>query len=52
MADIKFECTGCRKNCEIEIDFHGQEDLEIKGNGCMRGMLYAQEKVKNAAKEK
>ena len=35
MSDLKFTCTGCRNE-------EGYPD--VKGNGCMRGVLYANDK--------
>ena len=39
MSDLKFTCTGCRNGCVITVCY-------VKGNGCMRGVLYANDKVR------
>ena len=36
MSDLKFTCTGCRNGCVITVCY----------NGCMRGVLYANDKVR------
>lgn len=46
MADMKFTCTGCRNGCEISVCYDEKGNADVKGNGCMRGALYANDKVK------
>lgn len=46
MAKMEFTCTGCRNGCEIEINYdNDHEDTDVTGNGCMRGILYANQRV-------
>lgn len=46
MSDLKFTCTGCRNSCEITVCYDEEGYPDVKGNGCMRGALYANDKVK------
>lgn len=46
MADMKFTCTGCRNGCEITVCYDENGNADIKGNGCMRGALFANDKVR------
>lgn len=45
MKKLKLTCHACRNECEIEVTYEDGEVLETEGNGCIRGMIYAQNKV-------
>ena len=46
MSDLKFTCTGCRNGCVITVCYNEEGYPDGKGNGCMRGVLYANDKVR------
>lgn len=46
MSDLKFTCTGCRNGCVITVCYNEEGYPDVKGNGCMRGVLYANDKVR------
>lgn len=41
----KFKCGICDNHCEIEAEIEDGEVLDVSGNGCMKGFIYAQQKV-------
>ena len=45
-SDLKFTCTGCRNGCVITVCYNEEGYPDVKGNGCMRGVLYANDKVR------
>lgn len=38
-------CIECPMGCEISVQINEKNDIEIKGNGCLRGAAYAKEEV-------
>ena len=38
--------TGCRNGCVITVCYNEEGYPDVKGNGCMRGVLYANDKVR------
>ena len=38
-------CIECPIGCEIEVEIHGGKVISLKGNGCPRGKLYAENEV-------
>lgn len=51
MAVMELNCTFCKNRCKVEVEYEGQETISVSGNGCMRGMLFARQKVAEAEKE-
>lgn len=41
----KFKCGICDNHCEIEAEIEDGEVLDVSGNGCMKGFIYAQQKA-------
>ena len=46
MEKINVTCIECPMGCEITVNKNGEE-LEISGNGCPRGKIYATNEVTN-----
>lgn len=42
---LKIICEVCRNGCEIEAEVRDGEVLDASGNGCIKGFIYAQQKV-------
>ena len=42
---INLTCVECPMGCDIEVSMDGGEILEVKGNSCPRGLLYAKNEV-------
>ena len=38
-------CEVCENHCEIEAEIEDGEVLDVSGNGCMKGFIYAQQEV-------
>ena len=38
--------NGCRNGCVITVCYNEEGYPDVKGNGCMRGVLYANDKVR------
>ena len=38
-------CIECPIGCEIEVEVENGKVLSLKGNGCMRGKIYAENEV-------
>lgn len=51
MAVMELNCTFCKNKCKVEVEYEGQETINVSGNGCMRGMLFAQQKIAEMAEE-
>lgn len=51
METIKRVCLVCGNQCELEIEIEDGEMLDVTGNNCMKGMIYAQREV-NKLEEK
>lgn len=45
MEKLNITCTACRNQCQIEVEYEEDEVIEVTGNGCMRGMARAQQRV-------
>ena len=47
MSDLKFTCKLVVANgCVITVCYNEEGYPDVKGNGCMRGVLYANDKVR------
>lgn len=45
MKTVNLTCIECPLGCSIEVDFDGEKVLNVKGNTCPRGKLYAENEV-------
>lgn len=41
----KFKCEVCENHCELEAEIEEGEVLDVSGNGCMKGFIYAQQET-------
>lgn len=39
-------CEVCRNNCRMEVETEDAEVIDVEGNGCMKGYVFAQNAVK------
>ncbi len=51
MERLKMTCHACRNACEIEAEYEDGEVTEVIGNGCMRGIMRAQNEVRKLAEQ-
>ncbi len=42
-------CEVCRNNCRMEAEVEDGEVIDVTGNGCMKGYIFAQNAVKEEA---
>lgn len=53
MEARKLTCRSCRNECVLEVLLEEKEIIEVKGNGCRRGLVSARKLLeKEAGKEK
>lgn len=45
MEKIEITCAACQNGCHMEVTYEDGEMLDVEGNGCMKGMIYAQGKI-------
>ena len=45
MEKIGLTCVECPMGCSIEVTLENGRAVEVKGNGCPRGKLYAENEV-------
>ena len=45
MEKKKINCEVCRNNCEMEVEVDDKEVIDVTGNGCMKGYIFAQTAV-------
>ncbi len=45
MKTVNLTCIECPLGCQIEVQLDGQKVLNVKGNTCPRGKLYAENEV-------
>lgn len=41
-------CEVCRNNCRMEVEIEDGEAIDVTGNGCMKGYIFAQNAIKNS----
>lgn len=41
----KIWCEICDNHCEIEAEIEDGEVLDVSGNGCMKGFIFAQQEI-------
>ncbi len=51
MKKINIVCGVCQNACHIEVEYEGGEVWDVSGNGCMKGMIYAQGVVNDLEEE-
>ncbi len=44
-------CEVCRNNCQIEAEVEDGEVIDVTGNGCMKGFVFAQNTVRKEAQD-
>lgn len=42
MEKIKINCAVCNNQCQMEVEIEDDEVVDVTGNGCMKGYIYAQ----------
>lgn len=47
MNKKKFICISCPRGCSLETEWNDQSDLKVAGNGCPRGIEYANNEIFN-----
>lgn len=43
-------CEVCQNHCTIEAEIEDGEVLDVSGNGCMKGFIYAQQMAESLEK--
>ena len=46
MSEFEIYLYWCRNGCVITVCYNEEDYPDVKGNGCMRGVLYANDKVR------
>lgn len=49
MEKIVVMCEVCRNNCRMEAEVEDGEVIDVTGNGCMKGYIFAQNAVREEA---
>ncbi len=44
-------CEVCRNNCRMEAETEDKEVIDVTGNGCMKGYIFAQNAVRDDAQD-
>ncbi len=52
MEKRKIVCEVCRNQCEMEAEIEDGEVVEVTGNGCMKGYIFAQNAVNGNSSDK
>lgn len=47
MNTIELTCIGCPLGCPLTVTMEGNEVIEVKGNTCPKGAIYAKKEVTN-----
>lgn len=47
MDRLTLTCRACPNGCQIEVEYEDGEVWDVSGNGCMKGMIYAQSEINN-----
>lgn len=47
MNTIELTCIGCPLGCPLTVTMEGNEVVEVKGNTCPKGAIYAKKEVTN-----
>ncbi len=51
MEVIKVNCSVCENQCAMEAEVEDGEVIDVLGNRCLKGFMYAQRQVLNRLKE-
>lgn len=46
MKTEKIMCEVCKNGCEMEVETEDGEVQDVSGNGCMKGFIFAQQKLR------
>lgn len=47
MKKRQLTCVRCPRGCQITVEVENDEAVDVYGNGCMRGEIYAKSEVKD-----
>lgn len=47
MESRELTCIRCPRGCQITVEIENHEVIDVSGNGCMRGEVYAKNEVKD-----
>ncbi len=47
MSKIELTCIGCPLGCPLTVTLEGNEVIEVTGNTCPKGAIYAKKEVTN-----
>ena len=47
MSIIELTCIGCPLGCPLKVTMEGNEVVEVTGNSCPKGAIYAKKEVTN-----
>ena len=47
MENVEMTCIVCPRGCAITAEVEDGEVIDVYGNGCMKGMIYAQREAVN-----
>ena len=47
METRELTCIGCPLGCALTVTMNGKEVVEVKGNTCKKGDIYARKEVTN-----
>lgn len=45
MEKIELTCGACPNACRLVAEYEDDEVLDVTGNNCMKGFIYAQQEV-------
>lgn len=51
MQSKKIRCEICDNHCELEAEIDDGEVLDVSGNGCMKGFIFAQQEIRRLEEE-
>lgn len=51
MQNKKIRCEICDNHCELEAEIDDGEVLDVSGNGCMKGFIFAQQEIRRLEEE-
>lgn len=45
MEKLELTCGACQNACQLTIEYEDDEVVDVTGNNCMKGFIYAQSEV-------
>lgn len=45
MEKMEITCKACQNGCSLEVEYEDGEVMDVVGNGCMKGMIFAQGEI-------